>query len=100
MTIKVEIFSVPGCSKCAKVKQTLKSVVDDLGEENVIWRDVDLIDEMDYAIELGLMSSGGIAIDGELVFPKLPDAEKLREELATRVARKAAAGSARTSAPL
>ncbi len=31
------------------------------------------------------MSSGGIAIDGKLVFPKLPSAAKLREELIRRL---------------
>lgn len=85
MTIKVEMFSVPGCSKCAAVKEALKSVVGALGEDKVAWRDVDLLEEMDYATELGLMSSGGIAIDGELVFARLPSADKLREELIRRL---------------
>ncbi|HUF79968.1 MAG TPA: thioredoxin family protein [Burkholderiales bacterium] len=85
MAIKVEILSAPGCSKCARAKEALKSVVNDLGQDRVAWREVDILEEMDYAVELGLMSSGGIAIDGTLVFPRLPSAEKLREELARRV---------------
>jgi glutaredoxin len=85
MTIKVEIFSVPGCSKCAGAKEALKSVVEDVGQDRIAWRDVDILEEMDYATELGLMSSGGIAIDGKLVFPRLPSAEKLREELIRRL---------------
>lgn len=85
MTIKVEMFSVPGCSKCAAVKEALKSVVQDVGEDKVAWRDVDILEEMDYATELGLMSSGGIAIDGKLVFARLPSADKLREELLRRL---------------
>jgi glutaredoxin len=85
MAIKVEIFSVPGCSKCAVAKEALKSVAKDLGQDRIAWRELDLIAEMDYAVELGVMSSGGIAIDGKLVFPRLPSAEKLREELIRRV---------------
>lgn len=85
MTIKVEVFSAPGCSKCAQAKEALKSVVEDLGQDKVAWRDVDIIEEMDYATEVGLMSSGGIAIDGKLVFPRMPSAEKLREELIRRL---------------
>lgn len=85
MGIKVEIFSAPGCSKCALAKEALKSVVKDLGQDSVAWREVDILEEMDYAVELGLMSSGGIAIDGQLVFPRLPSTEKLREELVRRV---------------
>ena len=85
MAIKVEIFSAPGCSKCAEAKQALKSVAEDLGQDKVAWRDVDILEEMDYATQLGLMSSGGIAIDGKLVFPRLPSAGKLREELIRRL---------------
>lgn len=85
MTIKIEVFSVPGCSKCAEAKEALQSVVAELGEDKVAWRNVDILQEMDHAMELGLMSSGGIAIDGKLVFPKLPSAAKLREELIRRL---------------
>lgn len=85
MTLKIEIFSVPGCSKCAEAKEALKSVVEDLGQEKVAWREVDILEEMDYAVQLGLMSSGGVAIDGKLVFPRLPGADKLREELIRRL---------------
>lgn len=85
MTIKMEVFSVPGCSKCAEVKEALKSVVHDLGEDKVAWREVNILEELDYATDLGLMSSGGIAIDGKLVFPRMPSADKLREELIRRL---------------
>lgn len=85
MTIKIEVFSVPGCSKCAEAKGALKSVVHDLGEDKVAWREVNILEEIDYATDLGLMSSGGIAIDGELVFPRMPSAGKLREELVRRL---------------
>lgn len=36
-------------------------------------------------VELGVMSPPSIAIDGELVFPKLPTPEKLRAELLKRL---------------
>lgn len=85
MVIKVELLSAPGCSKCAEAKQALKSVVADLGQDKVAWRDVDILEELEYATGLGLMSSGGIAIDGKLVFPRPPSADKLREELLRRL---------------
>ena len=36
---------------------------------------------MDYAVELGVMSSPAIAIDGKLIFSSLPSAAKLRAAL-------------------
>jgi len=85
MTIKIELFLVPGCNKCAEAKEALKTVAEGFGADKVAWRDVDILEEMDYATELGLMSSGGIAIDGKLVFARLPSTAKLREELIRRL---------------
>lgn len=86
MTILVEVFSAPGCSKCAAAREALKSVAESLGKGAVKWRDLNVLEEMDHAVELGVMSPPSIAIDGELVFPKLPTPGKLRAELLKRLA--------------
>jgi predicted DsbA family dithiol-disulfide isomerase len=90
----VEVFSAPGCAKCAQTRQALKSVTEELGKERVVWRDVNVLEEMDRAVELGVMSPPSLAIDGELVFPALPTPARLRAELAKRL-QSAAAGSSR-----
>jgi len=53
----------------------------------VTWRHITLLDELDYAVEIGVLPPPSIAIDGELVFPRLPSAAKFREELARRLER-------------
>jgi glutaredoxin len=83
--ILVEVFSTPGCDKCAQSREALKAVAQSL--EAVRWREVNVLDELDYAVELGVLSPPAIAIDGELVFPTLPGAERLREELLRRLGR-------------
>jgi len=83
--VKVEVFSSPGCGKCAQAKEVLKAVVKDLGQDKIAWREVDILEEMDYAVDLGVMSSPAIAIDGKLVFSSLPSAGKLRAELSRRL---------------
>lgn len=85
MAIKVEAFSTPGCTKCAEAREMLKAIAQELGGERVIWREVDVLEEMDYAVELGVLSPPAIAIDGELVFPALPSAKRFREELVKRL---------------
>ena len=85
MSVKVEAFSPPGCGKCAKAKDMLKAIIDELGKDQVTWRDVNILEEMDYAVELGILSPPAIAIDGELVFPALPSPSRLRAELIKRV---------------
>lgn len=83
--IKVEAFSSAGCAKCAKAKDALKAVIDELGQDRVSWRDVNILDELDYAVELGIFSPPAIAIDGELVFPSLPSPGRLRADLIRRL---------------
>ncbi len=38
----------------------------------VIWRELNALDELDYAVEVGVVSLPAIAIDGQLVFSSLP----------------------------
>lgn len=85
MKIVVEIFSAPGCTKCAQSRQALQSVAEELGRERFLWRDVNILQEMDRAVELGVMSPPSLAIDGELVFPALPTPQRLRAELSKRL---------------
>jgi glutaredoxin len=83
--LKVEVFSSPGCSRCGQAKSLLKAVAEELGPDRVAWREVNILEEMDYAVDLGVMASPAIAIDGELVFVSLPSAAKLRAELIKRL---------------
>jgi glutaredoxin len=87
--IKVEVFSSPGCGKCTQAKVVLKAIAEELGQDKIAWRDVNILEEMDYAVELGVMSSPAIAIDGSLVFSSLPSATKLRAELHKHLAQAA-----------
>lgn len=90
--IRVEIFSTPGCGRCAQAREPLKAVAESL--EAVRWREVDVLAELDYAVDLGVLSPPAIAIDGVLVFPTLPSAERLRAELARRIDERASRRSA------
>ena len=84
--IKVEVFSSPGCSKCGHAKDVLRKLAEALGDDKIQWREVNILDELDHAIELGVMSTPSIAINNELVFASLPSAKKLRSELESRLA--------------
>ena len=83
----VEVFSTPGCRQCARAREALQSVVEAFGQDKVTWREVNVLEAIDYAVELGVVVPPSIAIDGGLVFPKLPTATKLQEELTRRLER-------------
>jgi thioredoxin 1 len=86
----VELVFTPGCTQCERTRAALKSVVASFGEGRAAWREVNVIDEMDRAVELGVLAPPAIAINGELVFPQLPSERVLREALEQRLSSKGA----------
>jgi len=81
MNIKVEVFSSPGCGKCGHAKDVLRKLAEELGGDAIQWREVNILEEIDYAVELGVLSTPSIAINNKLIFTSLPSLKKLRSEL-------------------
>lgn len=81
--MKVEIFYTPGCSECvathAQLRMAALEVVKDLE-----WRELNVLDDLDYAVELGVITLPSIVVDGELVFTSMPTTTQLREALIER----------------
>jgi len=79
--LKIEIFSSPGCGKCGHAKESLRKIAEEFGDDKLQWREVNILEELDYAVELGVLSTPAIAIDGELCFASLPSAKTLRQQI-------------------
>jgi len=82
--VKVEVFTAPGCGKCGRAKVVLAELVAQMGAELYDWREVNILQEMDYAVDLGVLSTPAIAINGELVFTSLPSSKQLQAALLAR----------------
>jgi len=82
---KVEVFTAPGCGKCGKARTVLEDLVNKMSED-IEWREVNILKEMDYAVELGVLATPAIAINGELVFTALPSQKQLQQVLQDYVA--------------
>ncbi len=85
MAIQVEVFSSPGCSRCARAKAELRKIVEEFGGDRIQWRDVNVIEEIDHTVSMGVLSTPAIAIDGKLVFGSLPSGKRLRAVLEERL---------------
>ncbi len=48
------------------------------------WREGNVIDQLDYAVELGVLTLPSIVIDGKLVFTSMPTEKQLRAALIER----------------
>jgi len=84
--VQVEVFTSPGCGQCGRAKDQLREIVAGIG--NVRWHEVNIVDDIDHAVDLGVLAAPSIAIDGILVFTSLPSARRLRAELLQRMEHK------------
>lgn len=79
--LTIEVFSSPGCGKCGHAKIMLQKLVDELGKSQISWREVDILKEIDYAVEIGVLSTPAIAFNGELKFTGIPSNKNLRAQI-------------------
>lgn len=86
--ITIELFSVNACSRCDKAKKCIKAMVDEFGDNTILYREHDVLEELDYAVALGILATPAIAIDGELVFSGMPSIKRLQDEINKRLALK------------
>jgi glutaredoxin len=84
MTVTVELFTSGGCPRCDKAVRVLQRVSESIGKDQLNLRQVDVVEEIDYAVALGLVSVPAIAIDGRLAFTSLPAEKTLRDALIQR----------------
>ena len=85
MTVTIEVFSAPACGKCTQARERLRAVVAEFAGDRVQWREVDVLEDMERAVTLGVLSTPAIAIDGELVFTGTPSEKALRQAVADRL---------------
>jgi thioredoxin 1 len=81
--MKVELFHTPGCSECVAAHIRLRTAAQE-AVKDLEWREVNVLDDLDHAIELGVMTLPSIAVDGELVFTSMPTIAQLRHALIAR----------------
>lgn len=80
--MKIELFHVPGCERCASVTPALRATAAAVG--GVEWCEINVLDSLDRAVELGVLTLPALAIDGVLVFAALPTPAQLHQALRQR----------------
>ena len=72
---KIEILG-PGCTRCRETHRVVQNVVEQAGLQVQVIKD----ESLERMMELGLMATPGVAIDGKVVVSgRVPRAEELRQ---------------------
>ncbi len=75
---KIEILG-PGCARC---KETYRVVLQAV-EADHLEADVEKVESMERMIELGLLATPGVAVDGKVVLSgRIPKVDEIRKLLA------------------
>lgn len=83
--MKVELFYSPGCSQCAAARESLKATAERT-VTGVEWHELNVLEDLDHAVELGVLTLPAVVVDGELLFSSLPTPHQLRDALIRRSA--------------
>ena len=78
--MKVELFYAPGCNACSSTSEELRAAAL-RAIEDLEWREINAAENVDRAVELGVLTLPSIAIDGVLVFTSMPTAAQFSEAL-------------------
>lgn len=74
---KIEILG-PGCTRCRETHRVVQHVVEQAGLQVEVVKD----ESIERMVELGLMATPGVAVDGKVVVSgRIPRAEELRQIL-------------------
>lgn len=81
--MKVEVFYTPGCAACVAAHDELRAAAQK-AVRDLDWRELNVLDNIDQAAELGVLTLPSVVIDGELVFTSMPTVAQLRKALIER----------------
>ena len=83
--MKVELLYSPGCGQCAAAREGLKATAEQT-VAGIEWHELNVLEDLDHAVELGVLTLPAIVVDGELLFSSLPTPRQLRDALVRRSA--------------
>lgn len=81
--MKIEMFYTPGCSACVAQHDELRAAAQ-ASVADVEWHDVNVLDNIDHAVDLGVLTLPSIVIDGELTFNSMPTVAQFRRAIVER----------------
>lgn len=72
MKVQLELFTANVCSRCAQAKGIMTALMEELGDDQFELTFVDVIENIDHAVEMGVLVTPALAVNSKLVFSPLP----------------------------
>jgi len=89
--IVIEVFSASACNRCVKAKQEIVQLVEQLNRDlpltnrnkvrMIRYQDIDVVDNIDRAVALGILTTPSIVINDQLIYTNMPPISDLKAKL-------------------
>lgn len=79
--INIELFSASDCNRCLQVATMINRVLQEFPRENIGFRKVNVLDEIDYAVSVGVIMTPAVAINSKLLLRSAPGEKSFRRSL-------------------
>ncbi len=73
MKVQLELFTANVCAHCVQAKNIMTGLVQELDDDQVQLDFIDVVENIDHAVESGVLVTPALAINGRLVFAPLPE---------------------------
>lgn len=67
MAVHLELFYSPYCPRCRKAREQVRSFAAKWPAERLQFRELDVLQELDRAVAVGVLQTPALAIDGKLI---------------------------------
>jgi len=79
--ITIEIFSSSFCSRCQKSKNDIKEIIASVEQKEIEYKEIDVVEQLDYSVSMGVLTTPSIAINGKLLFTSTPSRSELEKQI-------------------
>lgn len=87
MAVHLELFYSPYCPRCRKAREQVRSLTANWPAERLHFRELDVLQELDRAVALGVLQTPALALDGQLIAGPVPSPRALETLLRQRLKR-------------
>lgn len=77
--LEIEVITASGCTKCGHTKELVAKVIQDY--DGVELKEVSVVEIPERIVELGIMATPSIIMNGKLEFKSHPREEELRKKI-------------------
>lgn len=81
MKVQLELFTANICSRCVQAKNTMTALMEELGDDQFELIFVDVVENIDHAVETGVLLTPALAVNGKLKFSPLPCKDRILHAL-------------------